>query len=340
MKNKFDEELQFLETSTADVKQKIYNKTVRQKKKWKGSHPVFQLAALVVLAVSAFLLASNLMEQERAENPMPLGYPVIDQRTIDIMTYENFYNSSTFQSSFNASYRALNDSLSMYALFYHLQEEGYEWTAESEALARQSIERAWQYDYKDEELQAYYAKMFEELDITEEEYIEHYLYLIKKHGTMYDNMFRMGVGLDKDGAYPSGRAFDTYIETAGYSMDELNTMAEKVMERPEPVDPQPDLPFLEDVELEAPKLAVNEEGDYIFVNPESVFSDLAFTPHNDLLYLLESQQVYKSLTRTTLEDYKQALSAITSDDPNYETAQELLDIFVILERTIEKDLKK
>lgn len=340
MKNKFDEELQFLESSTADVKQKIYNNTMHQKKKWRGSHPVFQLAALVVLAISAFLLASNLMEQERAENPMPLGYPVIDQRTLDIMTYEKFYNSSTFPSSFNASYQALSDSLSMYALFYYLQEEGYEWSAESEALARQSIERAWQYDYQNEELQAYYTTMFEELDITEEEYIEHYLYLIKKHGTMYDNMFRTGVGLDKDGGYPSGQAYDTYVKTAGYSVDELNAMAEKVMDFPEPVDPQPDLPFLKDVELEAPKLAVNDEGDYIFVDPERVFADLAFTPHADLLYFLESQQLYKSLTRSTLEEYKQALAAFAPEDPNYETAQELLDIFVILERSIEKDLKK
>lgn len=340
MKNKFDEELQFLENSTADVKQKIYKNTVRQRRKWKGSHPVFQLAALVVLAISAFLLASNLMEQERAENPMPLGYPVIDQLTLDIMTYENFYNSSTFQSSFNASYQALSDSLSMYALFYYLQEEGYEWTAESEALARQSIERAWKYDYQDAELQAYYTTMFEELDITEEEYIEHYLYLIKKQGMMHDGMFRTGVGLDNDGAYPSGQAFDTYIETAGYSVDELNTMAEKTMERPEPMEPQPELSFSRNLQQHALKITLNEEGEYIFVDPENFFFDIEFSPYSDLLYFIENEQLNKRLTRSTLEDYKQALAAFSSDDIEYQVAQELLEIFVILERSIEKELEK
>lgn len=339
MKNKLDEELQFLESSTSDVKKAIYQKTHKQKRTWNRTSPILQIAALVILIVSAFLLASTLMEQEKKANPVPLDYPVIDQRTLDILTYENFYNGPSFYSSYNASYRALSDTLSMYALFNYLDDVQYQWTEESEGLARQSIERAWEYDKKDEELQQYYTTMFETLEITEDEYIEHYLYLRKKGDMMYNGMFQSGVGLDETGGYPSMEAYATYIEEAGYSQDELNAMAEKVLEKPEPMQPQPDLAFLQHVEEGSLQITQNDSGDYIFVDPETFFIDLAFSPYQDLLYVLEQEKIHKDLSRLSLDKYKAALQEFPSDDPNYQVAQELLEMFVILERSIEKDLE-
>lgn len=339
MKSKLDEELQFLESSTSTVKKTIYQKTFKQKRGWSRTTPVLQIAALVILIVSAFLLASTLMEQEKKANPVPLDYPVIDKRTLDIVTYETFYTGPSFLSSYNASYRALSDTLSMYALFNYLDDVEYEWTEESEELTRQSVKRAWEYDKQDEELQQYYSKMFKTLGITEDEYIEHYLYLRKKGDMMYNGMFQSGVGVDETGAYPSGEAYDAYIEEAGYSLDDLNAMAEKVLEKPEPMQPQPDLAFLQHVEEGALQITQNDSGDYIFVDPETFFIDLAFSPYQDLLYVLKTDKVDKDLSRLSLDDYKAALQEFPSDDPNYQVAQELLEMFVILERSIEKDLE-
>lgn len=173
--------------------------------------------------------------------------------------------------------------------------------------------------------------MFEELEITKEDYIDYYSLLEKEYESLSQLMLSPeSVELAED--YYSSNSREIYMELIGVTENELNELAEKIPQSPKPLDPQPELPF-KIMGERFNELAQNEDGEYIFV---SVSSGLFFDDMYSYLYFdLNNRIVKDELTRASLQRYIEAVSQYDSEDAHIvESAKEFAKVLEIIERTV------
>ncbi|KGR78999.1 hypothetical protein [Ureibacillus manganicus] len=313
----------------------------------------YSVIGIIILAVGAVLMSMNLLNksenqsgeldqladtQDSADSQQsvePESFRKFDDRTVKILRYEMFHRDPAFYSNEEVEYYSLSETIKMYSLFHHLEQHGHKWDDARRDQIRERIRSGYEYDKKDPVLNAYLKKMFHVLRITEEEYIEHYLLVNKEYEMLHWEMFNKNIGLDEDGGYAFMDAEMEYKKLAGISQLQLMKLSERMPERLEPMDPQPDLPFLKDSYL---SVTTNDEGEYIFVTARHIRMFMS-EQHGDLYSELKFNVVNEDLTRNTLERYKEAVASYENDDPQkMETAKELGQILEILERSIKKKL--
>ena len=242
----------------------------------------------------------------------PVSFRKFDERTVEITKYEMFYRDTAFYSKEEVEYYSLNDTISSYALFHHLEKHGYKWDDETRAQKREWIQWELDYDQQDSVVNAYYEKMFETLQITEEEYIDYYLLVNKEYERLQHELYDKKIGLNKDGVYEDLDAKLAYMKLVGISPKYLNDLFRKIPEPIEPLEPQPALPFSqEDSYLE---VATNSEGEYVFVITRRLDMYMG-DAHRELLYEIRRDDVSEWLTRNNLNHYQKAVSSYKSDDP-------------------------
>lgn len=275
----------------------------------------------------------NLAEQEVIENPMSEIY-------LNIAQYEKFYRYSMIQSKESVTSSALSEAISMYALFDYLSEQGIELSEEKKQLQLKLLTEQLTYDLQDPQLKSYYDKMFATLQITEQDYIEQYLFLNKKHDILKDEMFKTGNGLTDDGtgfmSYPSGEQEEKFKQKIGIPFDYLEyiTLQNSAQLQPlQPLEPQPE--FIKGEHHF--EFAKNKDGELIFTTPE--FNDMYFTEaQNELAYQIRADNKLEHLSRVNFHLYQQHLEQLAKESgPQQETAQEMLELFAIAERTLEWD---
>ena len=183
---------------------------------------------------------------------------------------------------------------------------------------------------KNPTIKAYYEKLFSDLNITSEQYIEHYAFINTKAEKMKWEMFEKGIGLDEGMYYLSQDAFETYIALVGITEQQLDELASKIPEPLEPASEQIALPFL--YEGSPAKVALNEDGQYIFTymqGPTSLEDE-----HMHLYYELK-RIVQFDLTRVTFPLYEEALENYEPEDETKQQIKEELQLyFELLKRTM------
>ncbi|TQR19436.1 hypothetical protein [Psychrobacillus vulpis] len=297
---------------------------------------LFLAAALIILVIGAILVSTNLLNTEEPQQLAdPLSFRMFDDRTIEITKYEMFYRDNFLYSKEAVEFFSLSKTIEKFALFYHLEQHDYKWDEEKRDFFRERIKMELEYDKRDANLNAYYEKMFATLKITEEEYIEYYVLVNREFEMLYQDLFNKGIGLDETGAYPSGEVAMAYSNLMGITEDEMNELAEKIPERLNPMEPQPDLPFItDDFGL---KVTTNAQGEYIFV--ENTYLPIYLDePYNDILYELKGKIVKEELTRYSIKRYREAVASYESEDAQkMKSVKELGLMLEILERTIEME---
>ncbi|MEK4486197.1 hypothetical protein MHH81_11490 [Psychrobacillus sp. FSL H8-0484] len=298
---------------------------------------LFLAAALIIFAIGAILVLTNLLNTEEPQQfEDPVSFRMFDDRTIEITKYEMFYRDHFLYSKEAVEFFSLIKTIEKFALFHHLEQHDYKWNEENRDFFRERIKMELEYDKKDANLKAYYEKMFATLQITEEEYIEYYVLVNREYEMLYQDLFNKGIGLDETGGYPSGEVAMAYRDLMGITEDEMNELAEKIPKRLDPMEPQPDLPFItDDFGL---KVTTNAQGEYIFV--ENMYLPIYHDePYNDILYELKREIVKEELTRYSIKRYQEAVASYESDDAQkMKSVKELGLILEILERTIELEL--
>ena len=290
------------------------------------------VGVIIVLAIGGFTFyKSEVFSKESivVEEPAET-FPQYDQLTVDIAKYEYYHNDPFLYSKEEAEYYSLSTTLTNYALFHHLEKNGYTWDDERISILMQHERDALAYNMKNPTIKAYYEKLFSDLNITSEQYIEHYAFINTKAEKMKSEMFEKGIGLDEGMYYLSEEAFKNYIALVGVTEQQLNELASKI---PEPLEPAPEqiaLPFL--YEGSPAKVARNEDGQYIFTymqGPTSLEDE-----HMHLYYELK-RIVQFDLTRVTFPLYEEALENYESEDENKQQIIEELQLyFELLERTM------
>ncbi|MFJ7183773.1 hypothetical protein [Lysinibacillus xylanilyticus] len=340
MNNKLNESIGNWEKTGTEVKYKIYQKTIhKQQKKPKNPFikPFLAVAALFIFAISTILLTMNLSNKEAPQQLADSeSFTMYDERTIEITKYEMFFRDMPFYSKEAVEFFSLSETIRKYALFHYLEKRDYRLDEENRNVYRERIKTELEYDMKDANLKAYYDKMFADLQITVEEYIEYYLLINREYDKLYQDLFNKRIGLDETGAYPSGDAEKEYRSLVGITEQYMDELAEKIPERLEPMEPQPNLPYnTTDFNL---KVTTNEQGEYIFVESMYFLTNIAQTYYDDLLLEINREIVKEELTRHSFKRYQEAIRTYLSDDAEkIKLAKELETIFEILGRTIEME---
>ena len=310
---------------------------------------LYVTVGLVIFTIGAIFIAMNVLNEvepeqsadvEKSEEPKQaassVNFRIFDDRTVEITKYEMFYRDQIFYSKEAAEFFSLSETIQKYALFHHLEQHSYKWDDERRNQHRERVKSGLEYDKKDTNLRAYYEKMFDTLQITEEEYIEYYLLVNKEYEMLRQELFNKGIGLDETGAYPSGDAELTYGNLVGITEDKLNELAEKIPERLDPMEPQPDLPFVKDESRL--KVTTNADGEYIFVDADYYLIYFDET-YGKFLQELNREVVKEELNLYSLKRYQEAVASYESDDAQkMKVINELGLILEILERTIEMEL--
>ena len=278
---------------------------------------------------------ANPEELAKYEQNDTKNFRKFDDRTLEITKYEMFYRNQFMYSKEAVEFFGLTETIRKYALFHHLEQHDYGWDDETRNKFRERVISAFQYDLQNPDYKAYLEKMYDTLGITAEDYIEYYLLVNKEYEMLHQDVFNKGIGLTEDGAYPSGNAETAYQELIGISTADLDELALQMPEPLEPMEPQPDLPFLSEHTWQA--VTTNSDGEYIFI--QSMYSSLDLSdPHRYLLFEIE-RVVKGELSRFTIKRYQDAVAAYENDDSEkMKVAKELAQYLEILERSIDKEL--
>ncbi|MEO4054710.1 hypothetical protein [Solibacillus sp. CAU 1738] len=326
-----------MENSTPSNKKDTDQGNTNKQKRTKKPYIMLLIAAVMMLIIiGAIILSPKLIKTEELQSQPVVAEPVtfrnFDQLTLNITKYEMFYRGYAMESKEAVEFHSLVETIEKYALFHYLEKHDYKWDEEKRNFYKELVKMELEDGMEDVNIKAYYENMFKQLKITEEEYIENYLLINREYEILHQDIFNKGIGLDETGAYPSGEAEKEYQQLVGITEDYLNELAESIPERLEPMEPQPNLPFLS--KNEYLKVTTNEQGEYIFVDPYLILIE---EPYRSFLFDLK-YIVKEDLTRVSLKHYQDAAQSYESDDPEQmEIAQDLITIFEILERSIDME---
>ena len=340
MNNKLNDSLGDWEKQAAQVKSKIYQETIyKQQKKRKRPFfkPLLTVAALFIFTVGAILLTTSVVKTEETQlSAKPVDFRMFDERTIQIAKYEKFHRSPSFLPQEALEYYVLNETIGQHALFYHMARHDYQWDEKQRQTVREHVKLVLHNEMREDRSKAYYEKMFADLQITEDEYIDYYLLLNREAAMLEDIMFNKKIGLDEAGAYPYGDAVEEYQRLAGITRGDLNVLGGRITsKRKQPMDPQPELPF--DTDQLSLQVTTNKQGEYIFTKTIDFPTHLGYT-YSAFLSDIRQDIVKEALTRHSLARYQEALRTYKSTDAQkMEWAKELAAVLDILERTIEME---
>lgn len=337
MANKLNNSLGDWEKTTNQVKSRIYEETIykgRKRPKKPFIKPFLTAAALLLFTVGTIMLTTLVVKTEETQlSSEHAAFRMFDERTVKIKKYEMFYRDWRFLPSEALEYYALSETISQYALFHHMARHDYEWDEKQRDTVRERVKKVLHNEMKDDSLKAYYKKMFAELKITEEEYIDYYLVVNKEAEMLEKVLFNEGIGLDETAAYPYNDAVTVYQHLAGISKGDMKVLEGWGPRRAQPMDPQPDLPF-DKVQLSL-QVTTNKQGEYIFSQSINFPMYLGYT-YKTFLADIKRDSVKEELTRYSLQRYQEALQTYTSRDAQkMKWAKEMGAVLEILERTIE-----
>lgn len=264
----------------------------------------------------------------------------ISQTYLKIHQYEVFYRDFQMASKEAVVSNALNEAIRVYALIDYLQQQEIVLSDEKRQFQRKILNEQLSYDLNDPKLKPYFEKMFQVLNIDEQDYIEHYLLINKEHEILSNEMFSSHKGLVQDEtghfSYPSGDQEKLFQEKMGISFDYLEYLAESKSVHIGPASEKFDLPFATDTTYF--NFTKNQDGKVIFASKEFDTIDLT-EEQRHLIYDIENQYDLHDLARYNFQQYKDALQQEAAlENENHETANELLEIFKIVERTIDWDI--
>lgn len=278
-------------------------------------------------------------EQANALADSEIKFRPISETYLKINQYEIFYRDSLMRSKEAAKSSALSEAISKYALIDYLQQQNITLSDEKRQLQLKILDEQITYDMQNPILKVYFEKMFQELQISKQDYIEEYLLVNKEHEILYRNMQDTGKGLvlDESGtsSYPAGDQDELYANKMGISFDYLEYLAESEFIHIEPSVTDLDLPFTFDsYHFE---FAKNLDGKIILTTSD--FNSMGLTEEqNSLIHEVREKYNLQELARYNFKQYEDAIQQEAAiGNENTPVANELLELFKVVERSLDME---
>lgn len=250
---------------------------------------------------------------------------------LKINQYEKFYRDENMRSKEAVKSSALSEAISNYALIDFLQQQNITLSDEKRQLQLKILDEQITYDMQNPVLKQYFEKMFQELEISKQDYIEEYLLVNKEHDILERNMEESGSLI-----YPKSDQNDWYAKKMGISFDYLEYLAESEFIHIDPTSTDVDLPFT--VSTYYYDFAKNQAGEIILTSED--FGWHRFTDEQyRLISKIEKKNNFLELARYNFNQYYNAIQQeATSENENAEVVNDLLELFKIAERSVDLEL--
>lgn len=326
------------------LKGQIYEIIVNNPKKRKPFKMKRLVASVVllILVIAGASIYSMLQEEkpvvaeveEEAQKPILEmdEFRMYDERTLKITEYEMYFNDPSFMTLKQAEYSAFLEITRKFALFNHLENYGYKWAEDRHDFYIGIEMYALEYELKKPHRKAYYEKMFTDLSITKEEYVEYYLLINREYQFLEQDMYSQSIGLDETGSYPQEKAEAEYMALLGITKAQLVAMepiwdfestSEKIeMGLPFPVDA---------IDM---KVIKNDTGELVFESS----SNLYFSLRNQHSKYFNSimDELRMDFTRYTFNDFKETLAAFEGETSELnQVIGDLVEILKLFEQSVE-----
>lgn len=254
---------------------------------------------------------------------------VPSELTFSIAFYENYYLDSNFYSEQTAKLIGEIDVLDRFSYLYYLDQHNIVVNEERrdyyESRAKAQLARK-----KDDPFfKMYFTKLQQQLQITEDDYIEHYLILDVEYRDLMDRFYQ---DIKNDDVYE--QLVEEYYALAGFQKNQLteNLSTLRSESYHEGVEQhQDDLPF----ELPSAQVVKNEQGELLISNPQYFY--LGDSKYEKLSLKLSGFDYTLDFNRVILEYFLTTLNMYRTEDvEEAQLAKELYELLLVLERSIEK----
>lgn len=250
---------------------------------------------------------------------------------LKINQYEKFYRDENMRSKEAVKSSALSEAISNYALIDFLQQQNITLSDEKRQLQLKILDEQITYDMQNPVLKQYFEKMFQELEISKQDYIEEYLLVNKEHDILERNMEESGSLI-----YPKSDQNDWYAKKMGISFDYLEYLAESEFIHIDPTSTDVDLPFT--VSTYYYDFAKNQAGEIILTSEDCGWHRFTDEQYR-LISKIEKKNNFLELARYNFNQYYNAIQQeATSENENAEVVNDLLELFKIAERSIDLEL--
>ncbi|MER1988606.1 MAG: hypothetical protein ABS884_02760 [Solibacillus isronensis] len=264
----------------------------------------------------------------------------ISETYLKIHQYELFYRDNWIRSKEAVKSSALSEAISKFTLIDYLQQQNITLSDEKRQIQLKILDEQITYDMQNPLLKIYFEKMFQELDISKQDYIEEYLLVNKEHDILYREMHDTGKGLVLDewgtSSYPVSDQEELYTKKMGISFDYLEYLAESEFVHIEPSITDLELPFT--VDSYHFKFAKTREGGIVLTSRD--FNIMGLTDEqNTLIHEVSEKNNLQELARYNFSQYKEALQQEAAlGNENAPVSNELLELFIVVERSLDMEL--
>ena len=275
--------------------------------------------------------------KSQSESPILMHLP--DPLIFDISTHELFYNSS-FYSSLQTKYYAALGILDFYYVKKNIYEHNLLLTEQQEQALMKRVRESFASNMQDSELALTFKKLFADFNITEEDYIQKYLYPIEEYFELMKIMTEKEISFDYDVNQYASDAIPsqlwTYIKLTKEEYEEQSNLIPIRMEQIEVVVENPKgLPF----NIVGSTIAVSTKDGKLYIdNPEQFNLDSTVYAAFYNNYILN--ELGLSLTRNSFKSITEYLENVDfSNEQDNILKTELLELLRALERSIEWELQ-
>ena len=314
--------------STKESKKKLFN--------WKmGISAIFSMALL--LGVFIFFKPEKTEELSTSintEQPIPIlateELRVPSELTYTIAYFENYYLDGRFYSEQLAKEIAKSEVLDRFSYFYYLDQHNIVVNDERKEYYKRRAKEDLNWKKTDPFFMLYFEKLQQDLQITEEDYMTHFLMVNVEYRDLMDRFYQDV----KSNVYD--RIKKEYFALVGYPQEQLaeTSLLYYSENYNEGVEQNPaDLPF----ELPYEKVVKNEQGELLLYDPSYFY--LGNSKYEKLVLKLSGLEYYGEFNRVMLQYFLTTLSMYQTEDlEEAQLAKELYELLLVLERSIENKL--
>ncbi len=373
MRNEIDNELGNWDEDGTIVKEKIYSATINHivRKRFYKWRPFVVIATTLLLVVGAYFMLtifsseqialkerneqSNFLEDLNNKNSSEtnsddITNPIVintsfeprelDEISFKIAAYDTFYYDNTFHSAKEAKKEAA-EKLYRWITAINFAEERNIVLSESELSYVQGLSNAKIRNLKSNpSKEKYLNNVLAAFQITEEEYLEYYLYIGDEAYGYESKLHELEVNMTQLYELYSDIP-EEYYEKAGITLaeaKEIDAMWEQIWAQSESrkvTERQFNLPF--DLTGSSLNIIQLDDGKYVFENPK--YFGLYETKYGPFLENYLNKRNNMLINRTSLDDMIDYLLNLDTDyEPYRQSAREVAEVYKVLKQSIDWEL--
>lgn len=349
MKHELEKITGSMEKEASKVQQHVRNKMQQKKKSRKSIARIKKLAPLIAGILLLTILGGVFLKGHDSDSvlvaePGPEYIAEINELAFQTSSYETRFLRNRFSTKQAAEYEAFQIELEHAAVKTFATELGIKLTKEEVMQLMSGSNALMEHVFtNDPYAKYYYQYLFDQFEITQEQYAKVVLQNQKLHEEFYKRYHKVSKKYDS-----SSEGWDMFLADSLAFYEEhayehiaafkaKYSISEPIPKTLMPLEKSTDVLF--DATIEELQLGLNENGELEFINPTHTSYMYSNNHYAQFMRMLEQERIDQQPWGPLVHvEYKEAITAYANSKTEYQQiAQEVLQILEILERSFMDD---